>query len=463
MKTNINKVVTINVFSTVLLKTISAITAPIISRLLGAENYGIISVYTSCVLIIGIIFGLQTVGTFAIARGVYEEAEQNSYQASCMGLTILSYVLMTLVVLLINTVCPIINDLDNELLLLAIVQAFGTCCIGMINSKFTYEYKPTNNLIISLLVAVSVSVLSIALIYFWPNENNYYGRIYGFVIVYLIAGIIVPLYYYRVGVSFFDIKYWKFCLPLSIPIIAHSLSSVVMGNCDILMLKWLTNNKAVGIYGLAAGFSGIILTVQASLNNSWIAFYFDFLKNKKYEELYSHGKNYLFLFTGIVFGFLLISAPVYKVYASQEFWDGITLFWGFIIGYYFSFLYAFPANFEFFCQNTRVIAVSTFLAAIVNIVFNYYFISLWESLGAVIATAIANVFLYLFHHYAATHWMGTEKYPYNFCFFLPFVVALLIFGIIYPHIVDKTWLCMFLAVIDGLYLLFRIKIKKALI
>lgn len=463
MITNINKIVAINVFSTALLKIISAITAPIISRLLGAENYGIISVYTSCVLIIGIIFGLQTVGTFAIAKGVYSEDEQNKYQASCMGLTLVAYIILTFITLIIKPYLPIIGVVDDELLLLAIIQAFGTCCVGMINSKFTYEFKPTNNLIISLIVAISISVLSIALIYFWPNENNYYGRIYGFVIVYFIAGIIIPFYYYHISYSLFEKKYWKFCLPLSVPLIAHSLSSVIMGNCDILMLKWLTNNKVVGIYGLAAGFSGIILTIQASLNNSWIAFYFDYLKKRQYEDLYTHGKNYLILFTCISIGFLLLSSSVYKIYASQEFWEGIDLFFWFLVGYYFSFLYAFPANFEFFCQNTRLIAISTSCAALLNAVLNYFFILMCGNLGAVIATAISNLFLFLFHHLAARYWLKKEKYPYELKFFLPFVVVFFAFGVLYYQIVDNVWLCYSLALVDGLYLIFRIKKKKAMI
>lgn len=430
--------------------------------MLGTSYYGIISLYTTCVTIITIVFGLQTVGTFAIARNEYDDKDQNNYQSACMGLTIVSFLVMSCIVITIKPLIHTLDSINNILFVCAIIHSFGSYCVTILNTKFTYEYKATQNMILSFFTTISISVLSIILIYIWPNENIYYGRILGYVIVYIIAAIGIPIYFFRIGKVFYNKNYWKFCLGLSIPIVFHNLSSVIMGHCDILMLRALMGYKIVGIYSLAASFCGILEAVQSALNHSWIPFYFDFLKIGDHDKLKCHANNYIILFTGITFGFLLLATPVYYIYASKEYWDGIQLILMFVLGYYFSFLYTFPANFEFFSKNTKVVAISTFASALINVFLNYLFIKKMGSFGAVFATAIANIFLFVFHHLAASRIIKIEKYPFRLKFFLPYIIAVLLFSVLYHFIKENIILCVGLAVFDGGFLVLKMVKNKSI-
>ena len=54
--------------------------------MLGTENYGIVSIYTTWVQVLSIVMGIQTGGTIAVSKAYFEEEEQNAYFSSTLFL-----------------------------------------------------------------------------------------------------------------------------------------------------------------------------------------------------------------------------------------------------------------------------------------------------------------------------------------------------------------------------------------
>ena len=71
-----NRVAFFNILSTVLLRGISIFTAPLFTRLLGTNGYGVTQIYNTWVAVIAIVFTLQTQGTLVNARVEYPEDRQ---------------------------------------------------------------------------------------------------------------------------------------------------------------------------------------------------------------------------------------------------------------------------------------------------------------------------------------------------------------------------------------------------
>ena len=82
-----NKIAFFNILSTVVLRGVSIFTAPVFSRLLGDNSYGIVSVYSTWVSIAAILFTLQTQQTLVNARVDFPQEEQPKYQSSVMSLS----------------------------------------------------------------------------------------------------------------------------------------------------------------------------------------------------------------------------------------------------------------------------------------------------------------------------------------------------------------------------------------
>ena len=184
-----NRVAFFNILSVVLLNGISLITAPLFSRILGDSGYGILKIYNIWASVIAIVFTLQTEGTLVNARVEYPESEQKRYQSATMGMSALLFLLCSGVVVLFLQPISNLLKLEPFLILLMLVQAFGTYCVNFLSTKYTYEFKARRNMLISLAVTVMTLVLSLVLILQMEYEVRYYGRAIAIAATYGLIGI----------------------------------------------------------------------------------------------------------------------------------------------------------------------------------------------------------------------------------------------------------------------------------
>lgn len=422
-KKSMNRITLINILSTVLLQGITMLTSPVISRLLGTENYGIISLYNTWVPVAMIILGLQSESTLNLARTEYSEEEQKKYHSSILTMALLSFLMGTLVIVACLKPISQFLSLHPMMIALIIIHAYGLFCVTLLNCKLTYEFKADKNLLLSLVVAVLSVSLSVALILMMPKENNYWGRALGLAFVYGCFGIGISIYFFSRGKTLFNKTYWKFCLPLSLPMIFHSLAGVALSQSDRVMLQKMCDNSTVGIYSLAAAFASVISIIWTSLNNSWVPFFYEYAGNDQIDKIKSHGKNYLELFSVLASGFMLLTPEVYKIFASEAYWGGTNMIPLLVLGYYFVFLYSFPVNYEFFNRKTKAIAVCTVVAGICNIVLNLIFIRLWGVFGAALATMVAHGIQFLIHYFYAMHIKKGVDFPFRMKLLLPYALV----------------------------------------
>lgn len=425
---NSNRIVFFNIISTVILQGLAFFSTPIFSRILGTENYGIVSIYVTWVSVISIVFGLRTNSTIAVAMNEYPQSDQVKYQSSILFLSIIGFLLFLLITLIFITPITYAIKLEKEVVIFILIQGFGNYCITFANSKFTYEFKAGCNLILSLLASAGSIILSLVMIPLFLRQNNYLGRILGQAIIYFIIGLAICIYIFYKGKTLYNKYYWKFCIPIAIPVIFHGLSGLILNQSDRVMLQHLETNTVVGIYSLAYSFSAVLTTIWNALNNSWVPFYYEYTRENKIDEMKLHAKNYIELYTVLSLGFILLTPEVYHLFAGGDYWSGTSLISVFSIGNYFVFLYSFPVNYEFYNKKTSIIAIGTISAGICNIVLNIIFISCYGMIGAAVATALAHILQFLFHHVCAKYFVGKkEKYPFRL---VPFLILGVIFTVL---------------------------------
>ncbi len=456
-----NKVIALNLLSTLILQGLTFFSAPIFSEILGPNNYGIASVYNTWVIILSTVFTLQAGGAVAIARSRFPLDRQKDYQSSALtlaGVAYLSFSVLTVLVLF-----PLAKKLNLSMLMVvfALLQGFGYYCVNFLNGIYTYEFKPGKNLLFSSLTAAGCVALSLVFVYLMPPENNHWGRIAGQSIVYTIMGAIVCIIVFRNGNTYVDKKLWAFTLPVTIPTIFHSLAHLALNQSDRLMLQQMISNSSVGIYTLAATFAGVIHSLWSGFNNSWVAVYYENTRLEKIDQIRRQEKNYLELFTILTCGFVLLTPEVFHWFAGEEYWSGTDLIPLFALGYYFVFLYSFPVNYEFYHMKTKTIAVATIVTAVFNIALNYVLIRLIGIAGAVIATAAAHFAQFLFHYIAAKR-IGRSDFPFKFMDFVPGLVAVVAISVLAWFLGDH-WLPRWgLGACLGIYLLLKMWKRKSI-
>ena len=408
-----NRVTFFNILSTMLLRGISLFTAPLFSRLLGPSGYGVVSLYTVWVGVAAIAFTLQTHGTLVNARVEYPQEQQNAYQSSVMTLSLLFYLVCSAVVIAFLPQVARMLKLPWVLVLLILFHAFGSFCLNFLNSKFTYEFKADKNMYVSVGLTLTTVVLSVILILLMPDSINYYGRILALSLTYGILGITVCSYVLAKGKTFYNREYWTLALTLALPVVFYSLSDLLLGQCDRVMLQWMMDTDMVGQYSLAYNFGGIMFTIFGALNNSWVPFYFDDMKQQRREAMHRQAGNFLELFTVLSVGFILLAPEVYHIFAGRKFWSGTNLIPIFVSSYYLNFLCTFPVNYEYYYKKTKAVAIITVGTSLLNLGLNYVLIGAMGVSGAALATAISHGVQFTCHYVYTRYWMNKGDYPFG--------------------------------------------------
>lgn len=448
-----NKIVIYNVLSTIILQGLAFFSGPIFSGVLGTTNYGIASVYYTWVQIASTVLTLQAASTIAVARVNFSMDEQTRYQSSVLTLATVTYVIFSAIIIVTKLLFK--NTINTNMLILGLAQGWGMYCVTAANMKFTYEFKAKYIFFLSVSIASLTIGLSIFLIKQFSPEINYWGRIIGQSSIYLIAGIVIYMFFFSRGKTLYNKKYWGFTIPLALPTVFHLLAGIVLNQSDKIMVQKLIDNSAAGIYALSCTFGAVLQTLWNALNNSWVPFYYEYTRQNQIVEMRKHAKNYIELFTILCMGFILLSSEVFHIYAKTDFWDGTDLLPMFSIGYYFVFLYSFPVNYEFYNRKTKTIAIGTCGAASCNIVLNYFFIKKMGIQGAVIATAIAHSLQFGFHFICAKN-INTSKFPFFIKDFMPGLFAVCSTCVFYWYTRELWHIRWGVAVILGLFILIRI-------
>lgn len=458
-----NRVAVLNIASTLILNGIAFFTAPIFSRLLGDSGYGALSIYNIWTSVIAIVFTMQTHGTLVNARVEYKDEEQEKYQSSVMSLSVLIYLACAAVVIVFIQPIARVLKLEWFLILLMLLHAFGTFSINFLATKFIYEFKAGRKMLMSLTVTLSTLALSLILVLNTPHETRYIGRILGNASVYGLLGIPICLYILFRGRTFFNKKYWKFCLVLAIPTVCYNLSDLILGQCDRVMLQQMLSNAVVGQYSYALAFGGIMFTIFGALNHTWCPYFFEDMKQGRLEVLEGRTRNFLELFTVLSVGFVLLAREVFHLYARQDFWPGTPLIPVFVSSYFINFLCTFPVNYEYYRKKTKVVAVVTITATIVNLVLNYLFILRLGMVGAALATLLSHGLQLGMHYVYTRFFLGKEAYPFDGKLWLPYALCFLA-AVMLVYLTPNMWFLRWpLGAAIGLWELRRIKMRKVLI
>lgn len=463
LKKNLNSSLTtrtlVVALGSILTNAIAMLTAPVFTRLLSTSDYGVFSVFMSWVNILAIVLSLQTRGTINNGKIEFEEKDYEQYCADIYNLSFVVFVAASIIFLLFDDKIAGMLKLPVGCVFLLIVNACGSYMLAFITGYLTIEEKVTDSLKISVVYTVLSTVLSIVFISS-GFCTGYNGRIWGYTIPHILLIVYTFIYFNRFTKIGYRKNNVKYCLMLSLPLIMHGLSGIVLGQSDRIMLLSMQSESIAGIYSFCYTIALPVSVVYGALNSTWVPNYYLYMAEKKYDKIEKHHNRYMFLVVGITCGYILIAPEMVKLLSVKEYWSGINIMPLVIAAYFFNFLYLFPANYEFFLKNTKYIAISSTISAIVNIVLNYLLIPKIGMYGAAIATIISYIINFETHDYVARHVLGNYTITRKFYFAGAVPVIVCVIGF---YFISDIWLLRWiLAAGIGAILLLKMIRQKAL-
>jgi O-antigen/teichoic acid export membrane protein len=291
---------------------------------------------------------------------------------------------------------------------------------------------------------------------------KYIGRIYGVAIPYCLIAIIMWIVLF----SKCPIGLYKQCCSFGItvgfPIVFHSLAQNILSQSDRVMMQFMNvSSSEIGIYSLFYSLSAVLGTVLNALNISWCPFYYDDVYAKRWDTLNRKCKNYIELFSALAVIFLLLSREVSYVMADNSYWGGINIIPILVFAVFFTFMYQFPVNFEFFHKKTKIIAIGTVCSGLLNIFLNVIMIPLWGMYGAAVATALSYGALFVMHYYIVRN-MKEHPYHLRVNVFSSGLISVIIGTILFYTLSPWWYLRWGIGIIIGLFEAYRIWIRKSI-
>lgn len=452
-----------NFLSTVISSGVAFITMPAFTRLLGAGQFGLYSIYTSWLAILVCIMGLNVKA--GLGAGYYRfDGDYYGFRSSTLVEGSVICIIITAVLLTFNA--PLRQALGYPPLpfIFLILESFAQYVLNFANLSWVYEKHAARNMSLSLATLILTTSLSIFLLLNWggPKEHLYYARVLGAALPQISLAAFIWVFLFREKKCGYNPIYWKYSLAFGVPMVFHTLSHQVLSQSDrIMMQMYSIGDVEIGVYSFFYSFSGILSVLLSALNNSWCPFLYDDLSRKAFSVLNSKVSNYVQIFTILCCGFLMVSREFAKAFTGSEYWAGMPIIPVFVLVAYCTFFYQFAVNYELYHAKPRIVAAGTIIAALTNIVFNAILIPPYGMYGAAAATLLSYIALASMHTFIVTTWKG-EKYPLSYRPVAKGALTVALFCAFYYLLSGLAAVRWAIGILLGLYLVWSVYHRKTI-
>lgn len=392
------------VLASFLLRGVSFLTTPIFTRLVEPAQYGLIVTYNNWSAIVEVfaVLGMTSAGVFNIGLNDYRD-DQDRYISSVLVLCTLADLISFILLFAFKRLFPGILTLPDHLLLLMGLHfiLYPAQVFWITRERYAYRYRAAA--IVSVLCTLLSTAAAILAVLYLPGENKGEIRLWSGEMVVLVFSLPIYIMLLAKGRCFMDTARWKKILAYALPLLPHYLAQHVMNNSDRIMVNNLVSESAAAIYSLAVTTSLVMTVIWSAVNGSLVPYTYEKMNAGETDGIRRISVP-LVLFYGVMcFGVTLITPELFLFLAPETYHEGIFAVPPVAAVAFLSAMYNLLANVEFYYKKTKWIAISTVVAAVVNVVLNAVFIPVFGFIAAAYTTLISYLILLVMH------WIGYRK------------------------------------------------------
>lgn len=398
---------------------ITFLMTPIYTRLLSQAQYNQIKIYESWLLIFMPVMSLCL--WRSVERAKYDVKERfNEFVSSVQTLSYLSItVFFVLFLAFKDTVFRISAifslNLTDFMLYVAFLYTYAHCSIFYFQRREKQMMRYKASTIFTALTVVPATILSVVLIYIGRETGH--GdelvtlRIGGYYIPMIIGGFIACFLIIWQGKKLVDLRYWKYALRFSLPLIPEVLSIQIMNQADKLMVTSMVGEISGSIFALATTVSYIIWILEDSVWNAWLPWMYEKIARDESRDIERYWCVLMHAF-GVVSWLLVLFAPeIILILGSKKYEAAIYLIAPMVTGTLFRFYsYSYTAIQNYY-KKTGFVAASTVSVMFLNVLLNYVFILLFGYQAAAYTTAFSYLVLMCMQAFMERRLTGEQLIP----------------------------------------------------
>lgn len=251
--------------------------------------------------------------------------------------------------------------------------------------------------ILVLCVGPVSQFLSIGLSYVLVGKK-YIGRIIGMDAVYAITSIILLGYLLLLRKKHFRKTYIVRTLKFTIPIIPHLLSQMVLTQCDLIMIAYFAGDAASGIYSMGHTVGFLAYTVMNQIMAAWSPWVYRRLEQKEEGVVRQNFSLILLLGVYMTIGLMSISPELIHVFLPASYHPCVYIIPPLVVAMFFTFIYGFLYDIEYYYKKPQWIAITSVVAAVLNLILNFICIKEFGYLAACYTTMVSYLALFLLNY-----------------------------------------------------------------
>lgn len=229
----------------------------------------------------------------------------------------------------------------------------------------------------------------------------------GLFVAYTISGIISAILgfiklkgYKYFSVKHLDKKLFKSMIKFSLPLVPNSMSWSIINLSNRLIISNKLGTEGNGIYAVSHKFPTIINTFYGFFNTSWRESASKALHNDDHDDFYvSVNINLKRFLLGVSYIMLAILPFVFSILVNDVYSDAYNYIPVMIISVYFANLSGFSSGIFSAYKDTKILAPTTIIAAIINIIISLLLIDDIGLFAPCIGSTIAYLIIYLYRDY----------------------------------------------------------------
>lgn len=381
------------------IKGIGIITVPLFARLMTTNDFGIYNTFLAYESILYIFISLTLHGSLKSATYKFNKDFDN-YVSSVQLLPIIVFGVMLLISLIFGEKISILLGIDKISLFLVIIYSYCSGTMIFYRGRIALDYNYTEYLKLSLFNVIFGVLLSVALMLTAFSEQRYLGRIIGGTVAYIILAAYVLIKLFSKASPKYNETFWKYGLKISLPLIPHGLSQILLLQFDRIMISRYVGNSEAGLYSFAYTIYSLVQITGASLETVFSPWVFKTLHEENdVGKVRKIGSCFVMLIAGVVITIMLLCPEVIIVLGGEKYSESVYSAIPVMVAGFFAMAYCVPAVMEYYYEKTSYIAVGTSIAAVLNIVLNYISIRRYGYIAAAYTTLVSYVLYFGLHVY----------------------------------------------------------------
>ena len=369
------------------------VSIPVYTRLLTPEDYGIVSIFTGIVGLLGSIMSFSA--DRSVSRYFFDQKDEldfNRFVGTSSILALAFFILNSFLLFFFAEEFGNFVGLDKEVVYLIIPVSI----INIIGLTFEQIYGPlkrSKQIAVSSFVKVFLGFAFSVFFIFVFKTDKFYGQIIGqivsgFCIVFFWIRLISPYFKWS-----FDTSYIKYIFMYSVPLIPYALSGVIIEQFGKVAIGGSQGMSEAGFYNLALAVSSIVSIAITVTHQAWNPYYFEYMNSKNYAQLDSDFIRIFKITILVAFGVAAFGKEIGLILAKKEFSGSLYLIPVFTIGYVFYQLsYAYLRNFGY-SKSTQYMTLTVLVSGTSNVVLNIFSIKLFGELGAAVSFVLSYVIM----------------------------------------------------------------------